>query len=281
MRLLTIHAAKGLEFKVVIVADAGRDIGGPRAGDEIVALSDGRFGFRMVHPTRGDRRPVFGFEEVREEEKRQERAERLRLYYVAMTRAIDRLIVSGAIDAERASDRETPIGWVLDRLEAGEDVAAAGEEPRELERGEARFLLRVNRYAEVAEAAPTPVSAAVDEGPAQLALFGDLPPGSPPAGLELAPLEPIAVPPLHDVRRLSYSALSLFERCPYRYFAERVLGLRPVAPRAERRRGTGRSGRERDRRRGASAARGGPARRRPRRRTARRSTRPCAVGTRR
>jgi RecB family exonuclease len=30
------------------------------------------------------------------------------------------------------------------------------------------------------------------------------------------------------VRRLSYSALSLFERCSYRYFAERVVGLRPA-----------------------------------------------------
>jgi hypothetical protein len=45
----------------------------------------------------------------------------------------------------------------------------------------------------------------------------------------LAPLAEVAPPPLHRVRRLSYSALSLFERCSYRYFAERVVGLRPAA----------------------------------------------------
>src|SRR5213076_946766 len=99
VRLLTIHGAKGLEFKVVVVADAGRDKA-PPAPDEILALSDGRFGFRVVHPTTGVRKPVFDYEAVREAEKEEERAERLRLYYVAMTRAKERLIVSGAVDPD-------------------------------------------------------------------------------------------------------------------------------------------------------------------------------------
>jgi hypothetical protein len=43
----------------------------------------------------------------------------------------------------------------------------------------------------------------------------------------LAPLAEVPRPPLHRVRRLSYSALSLFEQCSYRYFAERVVGVRP------------------------------------------------------
>ncbi|MBV8562053.1 MAG: UvrD-helicase domain-containing protein, partial [Actinobacteria bacterium] len=103
VRLLTIHAAKGLEFKVVIVADAGRDKAPPSA-DEILALADGRFGFRVADPATSKRRPAFDYEDIKDARKREDEQERLRLYFVAMTRAKERLIVSGAIDPDKKAD---------------------------------------------------------------------------------------------------------------------------------------------------------------------------------
>ncbi len=220
IRLLTIHSAKGLEFKVVVVADAGRDRARPDA-DEILCLPDGRLGFRPADPDSGKRLPTAEYEAVREAEQAAEEAERRRLYYVAMTRAIDRLIVSGAV-GERGLDERTPIGWVLDRLDLG-DLRAA-EAVEEIERGEARVLVRLDRHAPETEAVLT--EPAVLE---QLELFEIAENGTAAVEApELAPLVEVPAPPLHRVRRLSYSALSLFERCSYRYFAERVVGLRPA-----------------------------------------------------
>jgi ATP-dependent helicase/nuclease subunit A len=220
IRLLTIHSAKGLEFKVVVVADAGRDRARPDA-DEILCLPDGRLGFRPADPDTGKRLTTAEYEAVKTAEQAAEEAERRRLYYVAMTRAIDRLVVSGAV-GERGPDERTPIGWVLDRLDVEE--AGAAEAVAEIERGGARVLVRLDRHAPE----PEPVA----EVPAlveQLELFELAENGA--AAIEapeLAPLADVPPPPLHRVRRLSYSALSLFERCSYRYFAERVVGLRPA-----------------------------------------------------
>jgi len=220
VRLLTIHAAKGLEFKVVVVADAGREKAGPDASDEYVLLT----------------------EEERRREQQADDDERLRLYYVAMTRAVDRLIVSGAV----GEGRETPIKWILGKIEC--DAELSGEHGQfELERGDATFLVRLDRCGD--EAQP---ERAGEQGPAadeeqqqrvsmltredereadQLALFGELP-VSPPLqrGYRLPELAPVPLPPLHRVRRLSYSALALYERCSYRYYAERLARLRERRP---------------------------------------------------
>ena len=143
VRLLTIHGAKGLEFKVVVVADAGRE---RMHDDEILCLSDGRFGFKVAHPQTGSRVVTPSYDDVRETRDRADEAERLRLYYVGMTRAMERLIVSGSVDTGKIATERTPIAWALTRLDAAEELERAGHEPVEIVRGGAAVLLRLDRW---------------------------------------------------------------------------------------------------------------------------------------
>src|SRR2546428_12507471 len=85
--LMTVHAAKGLEFPIVFVVNIGRGTGGPRA--PIRVLTDGR-GTPSV--------AVGDFEsEADEDAQARDREESKRLLYVALTRARDRLYLSGVV----------------------------------------------------------------------------------------------------------------------------------------------------------------------------------------
>ena len=227
VRLLTIHAAKGLEFEVVTVADAGRDKAPPSA-EEILALSDGRFGFRVADPLTTKRRGAFDYEEVRAARQEEETAERLRLYYVAMTRARQRLIVSGAIDRDRTADASTPIGWVLARLDADEELSAAGDTPVELVRGNAHLLVRLDRHRSEDWVETQPAEEPAPAEPGQLELFATLEELAAAPALELPSLYAPPEPPLHRVRRLSFTALSTFDQCSYKYYARYTIGMKEL-----------------------------------------------------
>ena len=145
-----------------------------------------------------------------------------------MTRAMERLIVSGAVGPAGEAGEETPIAWVLARLGlADETRGRASDEPYEVERGGARVLLRIDRGQQApAGVAGTEAEAVPEAG--QLALFEGSGERLPLPAPRLRELAEIPDPPLHHVSRLSFSAISLFERCSYRYYAERVAGMRPT-----------------------------------------------------
>jgi ATP-dependent exoDNAse (exonuclease V) beta subunit len=229
VRLLTIHAAKGLEFKVVVVADAGRD---RVSDDEILCLSDGRFGFKVAHPQTGSRVVTPSYDDVRESRNRADEAERLRLYYVGMTRAMERLIVSGSVDVDKVDTERTPIAWALTRLGAA-DTLNGLDGPLEIQRGAASVLLSVDRWdptddqAVVAEA----VDLAASEMPAggQLELFSGTGEALPQRAPRLRDLPVVPQPAQLRVSRLSFSAVAQYDTCSLRYWAERVAGIRPRA----------------------------------------------------
>ena len=87
VNLMTVHAAKGLEFPVVFVVNVGRGIGGVRPPIRVAAASDGRPAVAIAD-----------FQsEADEETQAREREETKRLLYVALTRARDRLYLSATV----------------------------------------------------------------------------------------------------------------------------------------------------------------------------------------
>ncbi len=199
VKVMTVHASKGLEFPLVAVADltALRRGGGPGP----ILHPDGRFGFRL----RGDDESIEppGFHEIKEWNGAQEENERLRLLYVAFTRAEEHLILSGAIYTRGAAFpgnlAEAPPDGVL-RVDPQPLIA---RRPARRDAAKVRAALR--------RSAPLPPELPRDRDGARALLDR---------------LDALRPPPRDDAPYVAAAAdLLEFDRCPRRYRLKRMLGI--------------------------------------------------------
>jgi ATP-dependent helicase/nuclease subunit A len=221
VRIMTVHNAKGLEFDVVAVPDLSRSL---LAGARPPLLTLGReqpprVGMQLRRLGSGAIN-LFDYAELVEEAKARDAEEGLRLFHVAATRARRRLILSGVVKPEPG--RETkPSTPVVERLvealgvarDADATVAVPPPEPRlglDASFGPAEIEVRVNL--------PSPERAA-ELRATRRDTAADRPLGEgPPPLVERRP-------PIVPSRPLSYTAISAYEECAYRFYMERVLGL--------------------------------------------------------
>ncbi|HEY7630705.1 MAG TPA: UvrD-helicase domain-containing protein [Thermoleophilaceae bacterium] len=219
VRLMTIHAAKGLEFPVVCVADLGRTT--HRDDDALRVTEDGRVGLSVASMA-GGKTKAMALEEIEEEQAQLAEQEERRVFYVAMTRAREHLIVSGAADTEKWPEPRrlgAPMDWIWRALAPDLPVLGVDSESvRETADGR-----EVRVHCVVCAPPEVEVSLPREAWAPSVVLASN---GSAPLGVQsplLAAVESAGAPPLG---RLSYSSLENYRRCSYRFYLQRVARLR-------------------------------------------------------
>ena len=162
--LMSIHKSKGLEFPVVFVSNLSREFNRESVRAQVLCDKELGLGLTAVDPRNRIRFPTVAKRAIALKTVQDSLSEELRVLYVALTRARDRLIMtyaSGTLEKDLAdiasrmdlSHRELmtrdvvcPGQWVLlaalQRTEAGE-LFALGGKPRETTPGEPAWKIRV------------------------------------------------------------------------------------------------------------------------------------------
>jgi len=205
VKIMTIHAAKGLEFPLVVVADL---TAGKRGGKgPILRASDGAFSFRLRGDQESEEPP--GYAELKAWDARQDAAEETRLLYVAFTRAEEHLVLTGALAGAR---RDNVLVRLLGALPPGVRVVDTAP----LTRPDARRRRNAAVRAAIRRRADLPPSVVRDE-PAARAL--------------LERLDATRRPALDRTPYVAAAAdLVEFQRCPRRYRLQRMLGIELEEP---------------------------------------------------
>jgi ATP-dependent helicase/nuclease subunit A len=130
VQVLTIHGAKGLDFEHVYLVQLHK----ASPGDRDVRTEAGRWGEGFEYRIFGA--PTPGFDRLEAERRIVEAAERVRLLYVAMTRAKDRLVLTGLWPARVNPRPWDQVSTTLELLHARRDLPASLPDLWEEARGE-------------------------------------------------------------------------------------------------------------------------------------------------
>ncbi len=114
VRLMTIHKSKGLEFPLVIVSGLGKKLNYTDRSARIMFHKDIGLGMYLEDPDEGTEKDTLLYKIIHSRMKEEERQEDIRVLYVAMTRAREKLIMTGVCDDVSALKERKDRGFTSD-----------------------------------------------------------------------------------------------------------------------------------------------------------------------
>ena len=144
VRIMSIHKSKGLEFPIVFVAGMGKKFNTQDTKGSVLLHPEWGAGVDLIDLKRRTKTPTFLKKMIREETALENLAEEMRILYVALTRAKEKLIMTGAAKITedgavsdissvfRAEGAKCYLDWVLPCILSDETGKVKQESPVEV-----------------------------------------------------------------------------------------------------------------------------------------------------